>query len=275
MRKSKDRMGHLICFEGGDAAGKTTLAANVAQELNIRGMNPVLVDKKNTEGYGDPFLRERMADLRRVLWDYPQEAPLGEWGDLHWFHLIVSWFSVLDRCRIRPLLERGELVIVDNWYYKFAARFLLKPELDAHFVLSSFKHLTVPDLVLFVDVDPSTSVTRRQEFSATESGKLDGGSGGLQGFVTYQNLVLEKLRSFSCGLGWVRFDATQMRPNELSTAAADLICPVALRNDRDNGKNAVEFFQHLSSKSTLPGRGRLRRRKTLVSRSQISLFSEA
>src|SRR5947208_15495464 len=123
MMSSKRREGALVCFEGGDAAGKRTLARAVADELQRRGMRPVLIDKKSVDGFREPYLPDRMRDLRRALWDYPRDAPIGEWGDRHWFHLILSWFSVLDSCKVRPLLEAGELVVIDNWYYKFAARF--------------------------------------------------------------------------------------------------------------------------------------------------------
>jgi dTMP kinase len=222
MKKREDERGFLVCFEGGDAAGKTTLAFSVADMLHTSGLEPVVIDKKSAE-FNELFLSERMRDLRKVLWDYPQNAPLWEWGDRHWFHLIVSWFSVLDRCRIQPLLCEGKLVIVDNWFYKFAARFLLKPDFERHLVLGSFGHLTVPDLVVFVDVDPCVAVRRREKFSATESGKMDGSSkGDAEDFISYQNRVLGQLRQFADST-WVRFDASEASFEALTTEVCELV----------------------------------------------------
>jgi thymidylate kinase len=226
MSSEKLLPGVFVCFEGGDAAGKTTLASSVIEELRRRGHDPVLVDKKGTEGF-DPVLTDRLRHLRVVLWDYPQDAPLWEWGDPHWFHLIVSWFSIVDRCRIQPLLREGRLVVADSWYYKLAARFLLKPEFDQGFIFQSFAHLTKPDLVLLVDVDPQVAVTRRETFSATESGRMDGSTkGDAEDFVRYQERVLEQLRRL-CGDSWVRIDATHRSLDELAVQAADAIAAQA------------------------------------------------
>lgn len=223
MRQKGSNKGVLVCFEGGDAAGKTTLAFSVAEELQRRGMDFVMIDKKSVEGFQEPYLVDRLKDLRRVLWDYPPEAPLWEWGDHHWFHLIVSWFSILDHCRVQPLLNEGKLVIVDNWYYKFAARFLLKSDFDRHSVLSSFEHLSVPNLVIFVDVDPRIAVTRRAEFSATESGKLDGHTGGgVEDFICYQEKVIQQMRCLTDD-SWVRIDAARLPMIDLVSEASELI----------------------------------------------------
>lgn len=226
MNQEHLRPGRFVCFEGGDAAGKTTLASSVVAELERRGLHPVLVDKKSTEGFATKELTDRMKDLRRVLWDYPQDAPIWEWGDPHWFHLIVSWFSVLDQCKIQPLLREGRFVLVDSWYHKLAARFLLKPHFDRSFILQSFAHMTKPDLVVLVDVAPQVAVTRRTSFSATESGRMDGhAEGSADDFVRYQEKVLAELRSLGDDT-WVRIDATHASLEEMVTRAADAVTAV-------------------------------------------------
>jgi dTMP kinase len=223
MKLQQPCAGMFVCFEGGDAAGKTTLASSVIDELHRRGLSPVLVDKKSIEGFEDPYLTDRMRDLRRVLWDYPQDAPIWEWGDHHWFHLIVSWFSVLDRCKIQPLLRQGRCVIVDSWYYKLAARFLLKPHFERSFILSSFAHLTPPDLVILVDVAPQVAATRRETFSATESGRMDGHvNGDAEDFVNYQERVLAELRLLGDDK-WVAINATHSSLEELVSQASDAV----------------------------------------------------
>ena len=223
MNEHRENQGMFICFEGGDAAGKSTLAQFLVDELRGRGLSAVLVDKKSAQGFSDACLETRMSDLRRVLWDYPPDAPLWEWGDHHWFHLIVSWFSVLDRCKVKPLLRNDNLVILDNWYYKFAARFSLKADFGRGFVQSCFSHLSVPDRVLLVDVDPRVAVLRRSEFSATESGRMDGHArGGAEDFVSYQEKVLRELHQFSDST-WVRLEASHATMDALVNKAANEI----------------------------------------------------
>jgi dTMP kinase len=229
MNQENLRAGMFVCFEGGDAAGKTTLTSSVVDELHRRGLSPVLVDKKSTEGFEEKYLTGRMRDLRRVLWDYPQDAPIWEWGDHHWFHLIVSWFSLLDRCKIQPLLREGRCVIADSWYYKLAARFLLKPHFVRSFILASFAHLTKPDLVLLVDVAPQVTVTRRKTFSATESGRMDGfANGNAEDFVQYQESVLAELRLLRDD-SWVGIDATHASLEEMVARASDAVAAAWLR----------------------------------------------
>lgn len=121
---------------------------------------------------------------------------------------------------MRPLLRDGAFVIVDNWYYKFAARFRLKPEFSSGYVAASFAHLSEPDLVVFVDVDPTVAVTRRREFSATESGRMDGrAKGDSADFVDYQGRVLDELRALQAE-NWTRFEATNSPFEALVEAAA-------------------------------------------------------
>lgn len=273
MNRQERSCGTLVCFEGGDAAGKSTLALFVCEELRRRGGNPVLIDKKSSEGFEGPYLGERMKDLRRVLWDYPPDAPLWEWGDPHWFHLIVSWFSVLDRCRVQPLLQEGHCVVVDNWYYKFAARFLVKPDFQRHLVLSSFQHLTEPDVVIFVDVDPRVAVKRRSTFSATESGRMDGHSkGGTADFVDYQERVLESLRSLF-GSGWVRLDATDRSLDALTSEAVEIVSSARTRETatRHTGHGLVNKSS-FSRKSDRRIGGR--RSQTSEALAQLSLFTD-
>ncbi|HEV7669553.1 MAG TPA: hypothetical protein VGS22_13600 [Thermoanaerobaculia bacterium] len=262
--------GTLVCFEGGDAAGKSAVAGAIAKLLQDRGLDLVLIDKKSAEGFEHPALSDRMKDLKRVLWDYPADAPLWEWGDQHWFHLIVSWFSLLDHCKIQPLLKQGKFVVLDNWFYKFAARFLLKPEFEHHFVLSSFRHLTVPKLVVFLDVDPRRTVVRREAFSATEAGRMDGYKmGDSADFISYQERVLERLRCFR-DTGWVRIDASDKTLEELVEEAARIVFSAANRHGETAHSGSDLGIQTWSE---VPGyRRATRRRRSRENFAQCRLF---
>lgn len=199
--------GRFICFEGGDGAGKTTLGRHVTEALLARGAPVVFVEKRE-EGFGGAFLEERLMSLRALLWDYSAEAPIHEWGDHHWFHLLVSWFSLWDTMRIRPLVDAGHWVVVDGWIYKYVARFQLKPRFPPEHLRRCCEHLSVPETIL-LDVESAVAAGRREAFKATESGALDGhGDSSRAGFVAYQARVREGLRGMAAASGWSVLDGT-------------------------------------------------------------------
>lgn len=197
--------GTLICFEGLDGAGKTTVSHRVADELSRAGTPSLLVEKKDTH-FSRESLSQRMSLLRHIIWEYG-DTPIQELGDEHSLYIMASWFSALDRGKIRPLLEQGHTVIVDNWFYKFIARFKLKPDLDFDHVQRCFAHLSRPDCVILLDVDPATAAARKEGYSLAETGNLDGLHGRTaENFVQYQQSVRGVLMELAAKEGWLKLD---------------------------------------------------------------------
>jgi len=213
--------GALICFEGLDGAGKTTIARSVVAALTAEGVAAALVERKDPE-CGTPELTGRMALLKALIWEYG-DAPIGELGDHHALYNMASWFSAMDLRKVRPLLAAGVTVVVDNWYYKFLARFTLKKTMDAGHLAACFAHLTRPDLVVYLDVDPEVAVARKGELGKGETGFFDGlGPPSRETFVRYQGQVGEVMRRLAREEGWCSMDVNDQTPGQVTSRVVEL-----------------------------------------------------
>jgi thymidylate kinase len=157
------KQGQMICFEGLDGAGKTTVARSVVARLGAKRVSVELVERKDPQ-CDSPALTERMKLLRRLIWQYG-DIPIQELGHHHALYNMASWFSALDLRKIRPLLAAGVIVVVDNWYYKFLSRFILKRAIDESHLRACFSHLTRPAAVFYLDVDPEVAAERKEDFN--------------------------------------------------------------------------------------------------------------
>lgn len=212
----------LITFEGMDGSGKTTLARVVVELLLRDGLRVEHMEKKDVS-FGTAYVQRHMAALKSVLWEYAPDDPLQELGDRHWLHLQASWFAALDHCRIRPANESGAVVVLDNWYFKIMARFLLKPHFEAREVMHAFAALTRPDFVFLLDLPAGTALRRKRQVSSAECGLLDGFSGrGSESFVSYQEKVREQMVKMGRERGWTVLDANQP-PDALAERCVTLI----------------------------------------------------
>ena len=214
--------GRLICFEGIDGSGKTTIACRVAKALGLENSRAAFVERRSAD-YPREYQTRRMALYHQLIWEYGDD-PIHELGDLHSLYIMAGWFAVLDGVKVRPLLERHEHVIVDNWYYKFAARYALKKDVDFRHVLDCFSRLTRPHAVVFLDVSPETAAARKTSFNLAETGSHDGFAGDPRdSFVRYQSAVSGVLRTFAAEEGWI------VVPVEESESEADVVARVLER----------------------------------------------
>ncbi|MBD3861250.1 MULTISPECIES: dTMP kinase [Bacillus] len=197
-------MGKFICFEGLDGSGKSTIANKVVDKLIYDKEGKILfIDKKKPE-FSSGYVNMHMSKIKEILWDYYPDDPLYELGDYHWLYLNASWFATVDKCRITPLLESGSTIIMDNWYFKFLARFKIKKNFNYSVAQMCFSPLIKPDITIFLDVDPSISVKRRTNYSITETGNMDGYSGRTQdNYIKYQNEVRNVLKKMSEDHNWI------------------------------------------------------------------------
>ena len=208
--------GMFICFEGLDGSGKSTIAKEVVKLLKKENDKVIFLDKKSTD-FDSGYVTSHMKAIKDILWDYAPDDPLNELGDHHWLYLNASWFSVLDKCKLQPLIEKGYTVVMDNWYFKFLARFSLKENFNFQLAQDCFSQLTAPDLTIFLDVDPEVAVSRREEFSISETGNMDGLSGRTSiNFITYQSSVREKLKVRSIQENWLNIDVNIMSEEDVT-----------------------------------------------------------
>lgn len=203
--------GKFIAFEGIDGAGKTTTAQALAKRLARTSSNRVVfLQKRATEGVS-VHLTEHLQKLQDALWEYPKGQPMYELGDRHWLHLMASWFAAFESCQIEPRTRDGETVLVDNWCYKFLARFSTKEEEVYRDARMSFSTIQSPDLVIWLDLAPSEAARRKGVISDTEAGRWDGcGGPARETFIEYQSRVRAALESYAAESSdrWVRLEST-------------------------------------------------------------------
>lgn len=214
--------GFFVCFEGLDGAGKTTIAGAVVSMLAARGAAARLVERKDPE-CGPPELTRRMQLLKELIWEYG-DAPISELGDYHALYNMASWFSAMDLCKIKPLLAAGLIVVVDNWYFKFLSRFTLKRTMKENHLKACFAHLTRPDMVVYLNVEPVTALARKCQLGKGETGFFDGLGPPTPGsFLRYQSEVRQVLDRLALEEGWYSIAVDSKPPEEIADVVAQLI----------------------------------------------------
>jgi thymidylate kinase len=215
-RRGRDDMaGRFLSFEGIDGSGKSTLTEGLVARLRDTGIDAVAVRKTSMPG-DDPFARQHFAQLKAALWDYPKDADISKLGNRHWLHLLAAWYAALDVRVVRNHLAAGRWVVSDGWFYKYLARFALKPEIGEHFAANCFQGLSRPDKVYYLDVPPEVAFRRRANFHPSELGAFD----GLQGeaaacYLAYQKQVRAAYHGLARQHDWYCVDADSRSPAEL------------------------------------------------------------
>ena len=145
------QIGVFITLEGGEGAGKTTLAKTLAQYFTDRGRDVVVTR--------EPGGTTNAEALRALL----VEGDIDRWSPIsETLLLYAARADHVDRL-IKPALERGAVVICDRFSdstiaYQGAAGGLSEArirQIDAA-SLSGFS----PDLTLIVDLDPEIGLAR-------------------------------------------------------------------------------------------------------------------
>lgn len=150
--------GRLITLEGGEGAGKSTLATRLRETLTQRGLE---VECTREPGGTDnaEAIRELLVTGEPGRWSALSEALL----------LYAARVDHLEK-RIRPALEAGRWVICDRFSdstraYQGAAGKLDTARLDAlhEAALGDFE----PDLTLILDLDPAVGMARTRSRGET------------------------------------------------------------------------------------------------------------
>lgn len=151
--------GLFIAFEGGDGAGKSTQAAELARTLEARGMTVL----RTREPGGTPIGEK----LRSLVLDHGHGHI-----DAHTEALIFAASRAAHASQvIRPALERGETVLTDRYIDSSVAYQGAGRSLGADAVRSLNEWATsglMPDLTVLLDVDPAVGRQRRTAGDAAE-----------------------------------------------------------------------------------------------------------
>ncbi len=143
--------GRFITLEGGEGAGKSTLARGLAERLQARGLDVIVT----REPGGTPNA-EAVRDLL-VSGDVERWSPMGE--------ALLLYAAREDHVRtlIAPALEAGAWVISDRFAdsttaYQCAAGGLTRSTVEQLHTLSLGRFQ--PDLTFVVDLDPQVGLQR-------------------------------------------------------------------------------------------------------------------
>jgi dTMP kinase len=212
--------GGIIVIEGIDGAGKSTVSQVIADNLARTGI-AVDIWSKSTADYGNSFAMNQLGILKKALWDYPKDARISDLGDMHWLCLLGAWFSAIDEVIVKPAIQAKKWIILDGWYFKFAARYRLKPAFASSTVDQLFQGLTKPNLVAFLHVDPQVAGVRKgASITPTECGVHDAPHlVSLDRFISYQTQIQDALASEFENIESITVDGTYDDPVAISTRA--------------------------------------------------------
>lgn len=165
--QEKSHKGHLITFEGGEGAGKTSLIQSLAQLLTEKGFSVVTT----REPGGSPLGNQ----IRQWLLQTKGEAPVGHLAELLLF--LAARAQHIEEL-IQPAIAAGQIVLCDRFNdstiaYQGAAR-----SLDEKLVKKFCQMVCgtlVPELTFFLDVNPEEGLLRSKKLHKpdAQSGALD------------------------------------------------------------------------------------------------------
>lgn len=192
----------FVCLEGIDGAGKTTLAAKLARQLTAAGRDVVIV-RKGALNSDHPEFAARLSAIGRGHWRAALDEQTIALGELAWILYNASFYAALDSALITPALQRGQWVVIDGWFYKFALRAAHLGKRSVDHVLSLFGEIRQPDRTFLLDVPPEVAAARLGEFTENEVGNRSGSIPDRSGaFVAFQSQIGGQLRELSRQRQW-------------------------------------------------------------------------
>jgi len=149
--KDEKYIGKLITFCGLDGSGKTTLINMLEEYLKKKDVTAVLT-KQPTDAY-------RKAEMFRTYMDKEDHAAYD--------YRALSLSAAADRIQhtnkfIMPLLENGEVVISDRYFYSCLANHRARGYNDP-WIYEVARHIQQPDYAFFIDIDVETAIKRIRE----------------------------------------------------------------------------------------------------------------
>lgn len=189
----------FVVLEGGEGAGKTTLAAALAPRIEALGREVVLTREPGGTAAGEL--------VRAIL-----HEPLPPWGET--FAFLAARAALVDQV-IRPALERGAVIISDRFAgstfaYQGYGRGLDLDELRRANALATGG--LEPGLVLYLDLPPEVGLARKD-------GESEAIRTGLEGLAFHRRVREGFLAQAAADPSrWHTLDATQP-PDAVAEAA--------------------------------------------------------
>ncbi len=156
-----NKKGKFIVIEGIEGSGKSTLNRRLKESLEKAGYNILLTREPGGTKIGQ--------DIRTLLLSDREE-----FSSMDFKTELLLFFA--DRAQhieeiILPALDDGQLVLCDRYFYSTLAyqhfgRGLERGMIDT--LIQLVVGTTIPDLVILVDLDPTTALTRAKSRSSLD-----------------------------------------------------------------------------------------------------------
>jgi thymidylate kinase len=143
--------GKLAVLLGGDGAGKSSVLRKLRElrpDWSYASIDP-------PELYPLPGL-----DYMNWALETPPRTYITTWGPLSRASFLAHALSLCYEERIAPALARGEIVLCDSYHYRVRAKERMLRSPGAYLVAALAGLMRVPDLVMWLDVDPQTAWLR-------------------------------------------------------------------------------------------------------------------
>jgi dTMP kinase len=193
--------GRLIVIEGPDASGRSTQIERITAKLEADGHAVLNTGLKRSE-----LISQGIIDAKRSLGIGKRTLSLFYAAD----------FADQFQNKILPALEAGYIVLSDRYIYTLIARNTVRG-ISRKWSNELFGFAIVPDLVFYLDVEPTELVHRVFQKNASldyyEAGMDIGFSDDMyESFVMYQARMVKEFRSMEKRYGLVPIDANGQVP---------------------------------------------------------------
>jgi len=136
-----------IMIEGGEGAGKTTIAKKLMEHYKSLGKDVLLVREIGS--------CESAEDLRGIIYNHKDLEPMSQ------FLIFLAARIELYQKRILPHLKKGGVVISDRgiWSSLVYQGFCMGLDIDKLFTLN-IENVSIPDISIFIMVSPEIGLKR-------------------------------------------------------------------------------------------------------------------
>lgn len=189
----------FLAIEGLDASGKNTVSLELVSYLQSLRYRACHIDKNSCDfGDLDENTLRVIRNFHDTIYNQDPQEYYNQYEKTFWVTTQASWFNLVYSFGVRPRVS-DSIVVSAGWFYKFLAKYARKMQ-EIDWILDVFEAIPEPDVTVFLDVSPSVTVTRRDSFTKTETGHLDGYVGDMSTtFVAYQKELLTILKGHGRG----------------------------------------------------------------------------